>query len=76
VHGSCILDDNHVLALHAAVAKLGDCTVRVREQAFLVRVVNPCSRNHARPITRADLVFVRVDQRIERVTIDEAFLDQ
>ena len=65
-----------MLALPAGVAQLGDRGRRVLQQAFLVGGIDPGARHHPGAVARADLVFHRVDQRVERGGIDQAFLDQ
>ena len=47
-----------------------------RQQALLVGGIDPGPGHDARAVARAHLVLVRVDQRVERGTIDQALFDQ
>ena len=68
--------DQHVLPLHAGVAQLGDGRGGVGQQALLEGGIDPGPCHHARAVARADLVFVSVDQRIERRGIHQPLFHQ
>ncbi len=48
----------------------------VREQALPVRRVDPGARDDLRPVLRADVVLVELDDGVDRVGRDEALLDE
>ena len=65
-----------MLALLAAIAKLCDRVIGVRQQTLLVCWIAPGLRDHAGAVARSDLVLERVDERVERVAIHQSFFDQ
>src|SRR6267143_1567889 len=64
------------LALAADVAQLRDGGGGVGEQPLLEGGIDPGLRDDARAVARADLRLVGVDQRVERLGIDEALVHQ
>jgi hypothetical protein len=71
-----ILDDHHVLSLHAAIPELGDGLIGIHQQALLVSGVGPRAGHYLRAVTRTNLVFVRVNQGIERCPVDQSLLNE
>ena len=76
MHRRSVHDRNHVLALHAAVAQLGDRGVCVQSAGAA------CTQDPSRLVQQAsailwsDLVLVGVDQTVLPLTIDQSLLDQ
>ena len=71
-----VLDDDHVLALHAAIAQLcygGGC---VGHQARLVGRILPGPRNHPRAVARPNLLRIGLDNGVKRGGIDQTLFDQ
>src|SRR5579885_2973848 len=72
-----VLEHHHMFALRAGrIAQLLDRGGGVVEQALAVGGIAPCAGDHARAVARTDTLLVSVDQRVERLRIDEALLDQ
>src|SRR5579871_423830 len=72
-----VLEHHHMFALRAGrIAQLLDRGGGVVEQALAVGGIGPCAGDHARAVARTDTLLVSVDQRVERLRIDEALLDQ
>ena len=71
-----VLHNDHVFALLPSVAELGDRSVSVRKQALFVSWIGPGARDDACAVARTDLVFIAIDQRVERRSLDQTFFDQ
>ena len=71
-----VLDHDHVLALAAGIAELGDGGGGVGQQAGFVGGIGPGPRDHAGAVPGADLVFVVFDDGVQRGRIDKALFDQ
>jgi hypothetical protein len=76
MHRRRVHDRNHVLALHAAVAQLGDRGVCVQLAGAA------CTQDPSRLVQQAsatlssDLVLVGVHQSVQPLTIDHSLFDQ
>ena len=71
-----IFDDEHVFALHPAVSQLVDGCPGIREQSLFVGGIHPGASDNTGTVARADLVFIGIDQNVERRGIDEPLLNQ
>ncbi len=71
-----VLQRDDVLALAPGVAELGDRRRGVGQQSLAKIGIGPGARDDARAIARADLLFVGLDQDVERGRIDVALLGQ
>jgi len=71
-----IFEDDEVIALSAGKLKFRNRISRIGQQTLPEGRVNPCSGNDARPISRADLRFKRIDDDIEGDRIDEPFFHE
>ena len=76
VHRVGVLDGDHVLALPAREAELGNGRGGVLEEPCLVVGIAPGLGDDPGAVVRADLGFVGLDQHIERLRVHVAFLDQ
>src|SRR5215470_564209 len=70
-----ILDHPDVGALTAGIAEFANGGGAAGEQALFVGRIDPSPCYHPRAVARADLVFIDIDQCIERRLIDEPLLD-
>ena len=71
-----VLQRDHVLALAAAVAELGDRGRGVLAQALPVGRIDPRARDHPGAVVRADAGLVGLDQLVQCRRVDVAALDQ
>ena len=71
-----VFEHDHVFALAARVAELGDRGGGVGKQARLVGGIHPRAGDDAGAVARTDLCLVGVDNGVERGGIDEALFDQ
>ncbi len=71
-----VLDGDHVLALPALEAELGDRGGRVLDEPGPVARVGPGLGHDLGAVVRADLGFVGLDQHVERLRVHVALLDQ
>jgi hypothetical protein len=69
-----ILDYHHVFALEAAIAHFCNRGIGIAQQPLLVRRICPRPRHH--PCAISNLVFVSVDQRIQRRPIHQPLFYQ
>ena len=69
-------DDDHVVALGALEAELGDRRGAVGQQARAVLVVDPRARDDLGAVLRADVVLVELDDGVDRVGGDQAALGE
>ena len=71
-----VLQRDDVLALGTAEAELRDRGGGVVEQPSAVRGIDPRVGDDLRPVHRAEVVLVGLDDRVDRVGGDEAPLDE
>jgi hypothetical protein len=71
-----VLEHHHLFALVAGEPEFRDRRTGVPEQPLLVRGIDPGAGDDARAVARPDLGFERVDDPVERLSIDEPLFDE
>src|SRR5215468_9261778 len=71
-----VLERDDVLALMTMEAEFLHRCGCIHQELLLVRRIDPRAGDDARPIPRTDLRLERIDDAIERDTIDEPLVDQ